>query len=127
MKRFLVPFMVLALLTGGCATTSTTSPGTSAVVQQDSPQVVAYKSLRTAGQTYDATMKAMADLYRQKIIDDAVKARAIEYGRSFKVAYNVAIDILEKGGTPDLTMVTDSLMDLVNLIQPYMAKAKGGK
>ncbi len=55
----------------------------SGVATQDSPGTVAYKTLVSANKTYTATMKSIADLYKQGLVADKVKANAIQYGTDF--------------------------------------------
>jgi len=116
-------FLILA----GCAGQSGNAPASQAqqAATQDSPQTTAYKALRLAADTYDATMKTMASLYKQGIINADVKAQAIKYGNVFRTAYGRAIDVLESGGTPSMATVSAALADLLNFLQPHLTQ--GGK
>ena len=86
---------------------------------------MAYKSLATMNKTYNATMKSFADLYRQKLIDDQVKAKAIEYGTAFQRAYNQAVDAAENDDFSFISGVSVALAELLDFVQPYLIK--GGK
>lgn len=116
----LVMFAMTSLFLNGCASSGATSSGTTAAAPQDSAQTTAYKALRTAADTYDVTMKSVASLYRQGVINADVKDKAIQYGNTFRTAYNAAIDVMEAGGTPSTATVSAALADLLKFVQPYM-------
>lgn len=123
-KTFILP--ILLALIAGCASQTSNASGTPATTAtQDSPQTVAYKSLRSAADTYDATMKTVASLYKQGIINADTKTKAIHYAIIFRTAYGQAIDVLEAGGTPSVATVSAALTDLLQFIQPYITQ--GGK
>jgi hypothetical protein len=111
-------------LVAGCAGQAGNAQG--APSQQatalESPKVVAYKTLATAGKTYNATMKSLGDLYHQKLIDDQVKAKAIEYGTAFQRAYNKALDAAENDDFSSVSGVSLALADLLDFVQPYLIK-----
>ncbi len=86
---------------------------------------MAYKSLATMNETYNATMKSLGDLYRQKLIDEQVKPKAIEYGTAFQRAYNKAIDAAENDDFSSISGVSVALAELLDFVQPYLLK--GGK
>ncbi len=114
---------ILLALIAGCAGQASNTAGTPATTgTQDSPQTVAYKSLRSAADTYEATMKTVASLYRQGIINADTKAKAIQYAAIFRTAYSQAIDVLEAGGTPSVVAVSAALTDLLQFIQPYITQ-----
>lgn len=123
----LVLVLSVSLILAGCGGQSIIAPASQAkqAATQDSPQTTAYKALRSAADTYDATMKTVATLYKQGIISTDVKAQAIKYGNVFRTAYGRAIDVLESGGTPSMATVSAALADLLNFLQPYLTK--GGK
>jgi ABC-type glycerol-3-phosphate transport system substrate-binding protein len=114
----------IIFLLAGCAGQAGNSPGAPSqqATAQESPKVVAYKTLATAGKTYNATMKSLGDLYRQKLIDDQVKAKAIEYGTAFQHAYNQALDAAEKNDFSSVSGVSVALADLLDFVQPYLIK-----
>jgi ABC-type glycerol-3-phosphate transport system substrate-binding protein len=111
-------------LVAGCAGQAGNAPGAPSpqATAQESPKVVAYKTLATAGKTYNATMKSLGDLYRQKLIDDQVKAKAIEYGSAFQRAYNQALDAAEKDDFSSVSGVSVALAELLDFVQPYLVK-----
>lgn len=115
------------VLAAGCAGPAVNAPGAQSqqAAAQDSPRTVAYKSLATMNKTYNATMKSLADLYRQKLIDDQVKAKAIEYGTVFQLAYNKALDAADNNDFGSISGVSVALADLLDFVQPYLIK--GGK
>ncbi len=125
-RRFFALAILLALIAGcaGQASNAPDAPSQQASVH-DSPQTVAFKSLRSAADTYDATMKTVASLYKQGIINTDTKAKAIQYATIFRTAYGKAIDVLEAGGTPSVVAVSAALTDLLQFIQPYVSQ--GGK
>lgn len=104
------PAMVLALLLAlavvvSCYGCSTLAPspapvgavaGTTSTAASTSSEIVtdSYKVLKTTGVTYDAAMKAMGDLYRQRLISEGTKAKTIEIGTQFWSAYHSAVDAL---------------------------------
>ncbi len=124
-RKALALAILLALIAGCAGQASNTSGTPATTATQDSPQTVAYKSLRSAADTYDATMKTVASLFKQGIINTDTKAKAIQYATIFRTAYGKAIDVLEAGGTPSVVAVSAALTDLLKFIQPYMAQ--GGK
>ncbi len=75
--------------------------------------------------TYNATMKSLGDLYRQKLIDEQVKDKAIQYGTAFQCAYDKALDAAENDDFNSVPGVSMALADLLDFVQPYLAK--GGK
>jgi len=123
-KVFALAILTAIFLIAGCAGQTGNAP--SAPSQQaaapESPRTVAYKSLATANKTYTATMKSFADLYRQKLIDDQIKAKAIEYGRDFQRAYNKALDAAENDDFSSVSAVSVALADLLDFVQPYLIK-----
>jgi hypothetical protein len=126
-KVFALAILTILFLVAGCAGQASNAPSAppQQAAVQDSPRTVAYKSLATMNKTYNATMKSFADLYRQKLIDDQVKAKAIEYGTAFQRAYNKAVDAAEKDDFGSISGVSVALADLLDFVQPYLIK--GGK
>ncbi|MEW6657263.1 MAG: hypothetical protein AB1424_01255 [Thermodesulfobacteriota bacterium] len=125
-KACVLVILIALVLPGGCAGPASNAPGTTShETAQDSPRTVAYKSLATMNKTYNATMKSLADLYRQKLVDDQVKARAIEYGTVFQRAYNKALDAAEYDDFSSISGVSVALAELIDFVQPYLIK--GGK
>jgi hypothetical protein len=126
-KAFVLGILMTLVLVAGCAGSAGINPGAASqqAAAQDSPRTVAYKSLATMNKTYNATMKSFADLYRQKLIDDQVKAKAIEYGTAFQRAYNKAVDAAENDDFGSISGVSVALADLLDFVQPYLVK--GGK
>jgi len=74
--------------------------------------------------TYNATMRSFADLCRQKLIDEQVKGKAIEYGAAQR-AYNKAVNAAENDEFSSISGVSVALAELVDFVQPYLVK--GGK
>jgi hypothetical protein len=120
----LMATILVLFLVAGCAGQAGNAPGAPAqqATAQESPKAMAYKTLAMAGKTYNATMKSLGDLYRQKLIDDQVKARAIEYGTAFQHAYNQALDAAEKDDFSSVSGVSVALADLLDFVQPYLVK-----
>ena len=56
----------------------------------------AYRTLVVSQQSYDATLSAMGDLYREGKITEAQKDEAIKIGRAYKLAHNGAVASLAK-------------------------------
>lgn len=87
-KRVISVFLALALMMfmiQGCAT-----------IQTNHNQVVAggYKTLATAATTYETAFQALADLYKQGLLSEDNKNKAVEYGQHFWTAYHAAVDLL---------------------------------
>jgi len=63
----------------------------------------AYRTLTLGQQSYDATLSAMGDLYREGKVTETQKDKAIELGRAYKLAHNGAVEALtvyeEQGGS----------------------------
>ena len=126
-KALALVFLMTLVLVGGCAGPAGNAPGASSQQSsaQDSPRTMAYKSLATMNKTYNSTMKSLGDLYRQKLIDDQVKGKAIEYGKAFQQAYNKALDAAENDDFSSISGVSVALANLLDFVQPYLVK--GGK
>jgi|GEM_PF-3084593 ABC-type glycerol-3-phosphate transport system substrate-binding protein len=126
-KAFALVILLTLVLAVGCAGTTGNAPNSplQQAVAQDSPRTVAYKSLATMNKTYNATMRSLAELYRQKLIDEQVKAKAIEYGTAFQQAYNKALDAAENDDFGSISGVSMALAELLDFVQPYLIK--GGK
>ena len=77
-KQIVAILVVMAFLMAGCASFSKN----------------AYRTLSTSAVTYDASMKTLADLYKQGVIGPEEKATAIEMGTVFWAAYHTAVDAL---------------------------------
>jgi ABC-type glycerol-3-phosphate transport system substrate-binding protein len=126
-KACALVILMALFLVAGCAGQASKAQGapTQQAAVQDSPRTVAFKSLATMNKTYNATMKSLADLYRQKLIDEQVKGKAIEYGTAFQRAYNKALDAAENDDFSSISGVSMALADLLDFVQPYLIK--GGK
>jgi hypothetical protein len=120
----IIGLIVLLLLLFGCIGPSASLPGASGqqAAAQDSARTTAYKTLASANKTYTAAMKSIADLYKQGIVDEAVKARAIEYGNAFKQAHDLAITAVEAGDYHKVAGVSAALANLLDFVQPYLIK-----
>lgn len=123
-KAFVLGILMTLVLIAGCAGSAGINPGASShqTAAQDSPRTVAYKSLATMNKTYNAVMKSLGDLYRQKLIDEQIKARAIEYGTAFQRAYNMALDAAENDDFGSISGVSVALAELLDYVQPYLVK-----
>lgn len=122
-KGLALAILMAFFLVSGCAGQASNAPGAqSQQAAQDSPRTVAYKSLATMNKTYNATMRSFADLYRPKLIDEQVKAKAIEYGTAFQRAYNKAVDAAENDDFSSVSGVSVALADLLDFVQPYLFK-----
>ena len=55
-----------------------------------------YRTLVVSQQSYDVTLSAMGDLYREGRITEAQKDEAIKIGRGYKLAHNGAVASLAK-------------------------------
>ena len=53
-----------------------------------------FKSLAVSKQTYEATMTSLGDLYKEGVLSDEAKDKAVEYGRKYQTAHNSAVDAL---------------------------------
>ena len=123
-KVFALAILTAIFLIAGCAGQTGNAPGAPSqqAAVQDSPRTVAYKSLATMNKTYNATMKSFGDIYRQKLIDDQVKGKAIEYGTAFQRAYNKALDAAENDDFSSISGVSVALANLLDFVQPYLIK-----
>lgn len=96
-SSLLAVLLVVAVASGICMTpacsTIAPSPGTSSGMTE--AVTGSYNVLKTAGLTYDASMKTMAVLYKKRLISDETKARTIDIANGFWSAYNEAVDALE--------------------------------
>ena len=53
-----------------------------------------YKTLATAATTYETAFQELADLYKQGLLSDDAKGKAVKYGNDFWTAYHAAVDLL---------------------------------
>ena len=92
-----------------------------------------YRALTIGYQGYDVALSGMGDLYRDGLIGEDVKNKAIEYGRAYKVAHNEAVRALaayeERGGTEAKDAYLKASLDasaalarLINYAKPYLVK-----
>ena len=85
----------------------------------------AYRALSISGNTYNTSMKAMADLYQQGVIGDGDKALALEYGTYFWIAYDQAVDAMEvyivAESLEGRAKVEMALKGLANALEKFMA------
>ncbi len=126
-KALVLGILMTPILAVGCAgpAGNTTGGASQQAAVQDSPRTVAYKTLATMNKTYNATMNSLGDLYRQKLIDEQVKTKAIEYGTVFQRAYNKALDAAKNDDFGSVSGVSVALAELLDFVQPYLVK--GGK
>ena len=67
-------------------------------------------------------MKSIADLHKQGLVDDSVKAKAIQYGTDFKRAHDLAITAVEAKDYNAVAGVSIALWILLDFVQPYLIK-----
>lgn len=113
--------MITALMVAGCGGTTKqkVSAGT-------------YKALAIGGNTYDAAMKGVADLYRNQHVGEEEKAEAIRLGGFYHDAYHAAVESLKTYvetdvETPEdlqtkLIAVGQALGKLLAYINPLLSK-----
>ena len=93
----------------------------------------AYRALGTSSVAYDVSIRTVADLYRQKLVGEDVKAKTIELGNIFWVAYNSALDAMvaykktEKAEDKAkleaaLTQANEAFVKFLGYVQPYLPK-----
>ena len=85
-----------------------------------------YKTLATAGITYDEAMKAVADAYKQGLINDAQKAEIIKIAQKFHRAYHAAVDALEeyKKGNVDQAEAEEKVLLVSQILDELLEKVK---
>ena len=85
-----------------------------------------YKTLATAGITYDETMKAVADAYEEGLITESQKAEIIEIADKFYVAYHAAVDALEeyKKGNVDQAEAEEKVLAVSQILDELLEKVK---
>lgn len=121
-RKFQIAFLVCLLSVGLVACTATFTRD-------------AYRTLAVSQQTYDGTLSALGDMYKQGLVNEATKDKAIELGRFYKAAHNEAVAALlayETNPTPDgkkkyLDLAADAskrLADLITFAKPFLT---GGK
>ena len=111
--------LLLLIMLAGCATFSKDS----------------YRTLSVSAETYHAAMSSMGDLYKQGLVSEKEKAKAVELGTYFKAAYNAAIDAnqayLKVDSDQNRDKVTSALIEyskvlgkVLEYINDVMANAK---
>ena len=85
-----------------------------------------YKTLATAGVTYDQTMRAVADAYKQGLINESQKAEIMEIAQKFHRAYHAAVDALEeyKKGNLDQAEVEEKVLAVSQILDELLEKVK---
>jgi len=116
-KRKVLAILVVLLLVASCASFSKN----------------AYRALGTSSVAYDVAMMTVADLYREKMVGEDVRAKAIELGDIFWLAYNSALDAMvaykktEKAEDKAklevaLTQANEAFVKFLSYVQPYLPK-----
>lgn len=91
----------------------------------------AYRGLMVSKEAYDAALSAMGDLYKEGVIGEQEKEKAIELGRIYKQAHNDAVAALEayeaSGAETDkdkylfaVGAASAALADLIAYCRPYL-------
>jgi hypothetical protein len=112
----LILFLIMALGCAGGAQNQTP--------QQDSLKTIAYKSLQTDKQIYDATFKTLALLDSQGKLPAKAKAEAIRLGNSYMKAHNLAVQVLLDDGQPSLEVVKAALDAFIAFSATYTVGVK---
>ena len=118
--RICLAVMLVAMLAMGCA-------------GQQKKDVVkgTYRALSIGGNSYDAAMSGVADLYKQGHIGEAEKAKALELANAYHDAYHVAVEALKTYAETDvesgelqekLLRVGAALGKLLEYINPLLGK-----
>ncbi len=95
-----------------------------------------YRSLATAGETYDATMKSAGELYFKEIINDEQKNKIIFIAKKYKASYDLAVDALDAYNETESVEAKDRYMkafaeftpvlqELIELVQEFKKSDKG--
>ena len=93
----------------------------------------AYRTLAVSQQTYDATLSALGDMYKQGMLSDEHKDKAVELGTLYKAAHNSAVQALlqyESNPTPDnkqrylesAAFASQQLAMLLEFAKPFLVK-----
>lgn len=90
-----------------------------------------YKALSIGGNTYDAAMAGVAELYKQGHVGDEEKMQALELGNYYHDAYHTAVEALKEYAGTDvevgdlqtkLLKVGEALGRLLAYINPLLNK-----
>lgn len=107
-RRTAILVLVVASLMWGCATFTRDS----------------YRTLSIAATTYDTAMKSIADLYRQGKVTEAQKAKALEIGMEYWIAYHTATDALEAyiavGSVDNEKRLEIAMMEFSKVLSKFM-------
>ena len=117
-RLFLIPILLLALVS--CAYNSS-------LVQSS------YKVLAVSQTTYDTSMKAAADLYKQGKFGEDVKSKILKTAETYHKVHNSAVNALAKyeetyssadANTLEsqISLVSETLANLLSIIKPYLEK-----
>ncbi len=113
--RFMTIIALFCLLIAACATVEKTT----------------YTTLTVSQTTYDTTLSALGDLYKQGKITDDQKQEIIDKAREYKTAHNLAVTAFLKykqsGVAADeedylvtLSKATSLLAEFIELARPYI-------
>jgi len=96
----------------------------------------AYNALNISKATYDSTLTAAGDLYREKEITDSDRDKLIEYGNAYMLVHNEAVSALldyqmasndqQPEAKEKYMAVADRLAEKLADLLAYFRKAKGG-
>jgi hypothetical protein len=93
----------------------------------------AYRSLGVSYGSYHLVLTGMGDLYKEHLIGKDVKDKAIEYGRTWKEAHNMAVDALalyeqvrtdpnKQTAEAKLAAASEAMARLLAYCRPYLVK-----
>ena len=117
-RKFLVPILMLAILLTACAYNA-------------SLVKTSYDILMVAQTSYDTSMKMIASLDKQGLLDPEDKVRVLAAGHIYHQAHNSAVESLviykETGSATDrellekqITLVSNAIADLLTIIRPFL-------
>ena len=90
-----------------------------------------YDVLAVSQTSYDTSMKAAADLYKQGIFGEEVKTKILNVAKVFQNSHNAAVETLAKyketGSLKDkellekqISLVSEALANLLTIIKPFL-------
>ncbi len=123
-KHLLALMLVVLLLVVGCTGKQGLSQSPSSPQVQDSPQTLAWRTLMTNKQVYDATFQALALLDKQGKLPAKVKAKVIKLGNVYLSAHNQAVQALLDGKMPSMDTVKAALDAYLVYSGPYAQGVK---
>jgi hypothetical protein len=94
----------------------------------------AYRMLNVSKESYDASLNLAGDLYRQEVIGEEEKEKAIKYGNLYMTTHNQAVAALLESALYETDYAKRKYIDMLasllarlSFLVDYVAEIRGGE